>query len=98
VAANVPVLIGPDYGSFRGIVDALVENEGIRVVASFDDLRRNLEQMITDAALRQRTAQNAHAVCARFRSRAPIEQALLAKVLTQHADAADDRTGSRRTS
>jgi 3-deoxy-D-manno-octulosonic-acid transferase len=83
VAADVPVIIGPDFRNFQSIVNPLMENKGIYVAESYDDLYNLLKKMIMSEKTRKRTAENAAAVYHRFSADEPVEQKLLRRFFSQ---------------
>ena len=83
VAVDVPVVIGPDYGNFKNIVEPLLQLKGIEVATCFEDLGKKVEKMVKDKDYRKKIAQNATSVYADYSSRVSLEQKLLRKFLSR---------------
>ena len=61
---GVPVVMGPYYQNFRGIVDALCEQQALRLCAA-DALRATLYEIIDSPAVAEKMGERGRAVCQR---------------------------------
>lgn len=83
IALNVPAIIGPDYGNFQGIVEALREKLGIEVATDLDDLGIKIERMLTDESYRQEIVKNAAEVYQHYSRKEPLELRLVRAFILQ---------------